>query len=87
MRDHFIGLFKYKDRAMREVAKSISEANIKEGRIIELLSHIVNSQRIWPNRILQRNIVIDPWENHTVEKCVELSARITSEGINFVEGM
>jgi len=86
-RDHFIHLFKYNDWATREAAKNISEAKKNQQRIYDLLSHIVNSQTIWLNRILQKKVVIDPWEKHTVEKCVELSTEITSEWINFLEGI
>jgi len=87
IKDHFVHLFKYNDWATREVARCISEAMNNQQRVYDLLSHIVNSQTIWLNRILQRNMVIDPWENLVVDKCVELSVQITSEWINFLEGL
>jgi uncharacterized damage-inducible protein DinB len=86
LKDHFIQLFKYNDWATRETAKCIREARKNQQRVYDLLSHIINSQRIWLSRILQTNIVIDPWEVHTVENCVELSTNITSEWVNFLEG-
>jgi len=87
IKDHFVHLFKYNDWATREAARCISEAMNNQQRVYDLLSHIVNSQTIWLNRILQRNMVIDPWENLVVDKCVELSVQITSEWINFLEGL
>ena len=87
IKDHFVHLFKYNDWATREAARCISEAMNNQQRVYDLLSHIVNSQTIWLNRILQRNMVIDPWENIVVDKCVELSVQITSEWINFLEGL
>ena len=62
MKDHFIHLFKYNDWATREAAKRINEVKKNQQRVYELISHIVNSQRIWLNRVLQKNIVVDPWE-------------------------
>ncbi|HSW55081.1 MAG TPA: DinB family protein [Ignavibacteriaceae bacterium] len=86
-KDHLIHLFKYNDWATGEAARRISVAKNNEQRVYNLLSHIVNSQMIWPNRILQKDIVINPWENHIVERCVELSTEISSEWINFLESL
>lgn len=86
-KDHLIHLFKYNDWATGEAERCISEAKNNEQRVYNLLSHIVNSQMIWLNRILQKEIVINLWENHIVERCVELSTEISSEWINFLESL
>lgn len=62
---------------------------VKKGqkRVYELLSHIVNSQKIWLSRALQKNIFPGHWENHSTERCINLSTEITSEWINFLYGL
>jgi len=57
----------------------------KNNKSEELLSHIISAQKIWLNRILGRNTVIDPWHKLTQEDWIPQSIPITAEWINLLE--
>ena len=85
LKDHFIHLLKYNDWATREAADSINGLEIKEERLVELLSHLVSAQKNWLNRILGRNVYVSLWEKHAVQECINQSTDITAEWINLLE--
>ena len=85
LRDYFIHLFKYNDWATRQTAESIMSLKKKNIKSEELLSHIISAQKIWLNRILGRNTVIDPWHKLTQEDWIPQSIPITAEWINLIE--
>jgi uncharacterized damage-inducible protein DinB len=85
LKDHFIHLFKYNDWATREAADSISGLEKKDEKLVELISHLVSAQKIWLNRILERDIFVDPWQKNTVSECISQSTTITAECINLLE--
>ncbi len=85
LRDYFIHLFKYNDWATRQTAESIMSLKKKNIKSEELLSHIISAQKIWLNRILGRNTVIDPWHKLTQEDWIPQSIPITAEWINLLE--
>jgi len=84
-KDHFIHLFKYNDWATRKTAESAKGLEQKDERLIELLSHIVSAQKIWLNRILERDIYVNPWEKFIISECISQSTTITAEWINLLE--
>jgi uncharacterized damage-inducible protein DinB len=53
----------------------------------ELLSHIISAQKIWLNRILGKDIVIDPWQMLTQKELVPQSTPVTADWINLLEGL
>ena len=87
IKSHFVHMFKYNDWATHEAAKSIKGFEKKYEKLAELLSHIISAQRIWLNRILEKEIHLDPWDKHSLEECMQLSTEITAEWINYLEGL
>jgi uncharacterized damage-inducible protein DinB len=87
LKDHFNHLFKYNDWATRETARSVTGFEKKDEKLTELLSHIVSAQKIWLNRVLGRDIIINPWEKHTTQECSVQSTEITAEWINLLESL
>ena len=85
LRDYFVHLFKYNDWATRQTAESIVNLKKKNNKSEELLSHIISAQKIWLNRILGRNTIIDPWHKLTQEDWIPQSIPITAEWINLLE--
>jgi uncharacterized damage-inducible protein DinB len=84
-KDHFIHLFKYNDWATRQTAESIVGLKKKNEKSQELLSHIISAQKIWLNRILKRDIIINPWQKITSDEWIEQNTTVTSEWINLIE--
>ncbi len=46
----------------------------------------MSAQKLWLNRILERDVYVNPWEKHTVQECISQSTTITAEWINLLEG-
>lgn len=84
-KNHLIHLFKYNDWATRESANSIKKLETKDENLTELLTHIVSAQNIWINRILKREIFVDPWKKHNTHECISQSTSVTVEWINLLE--
>jgi len=85
LKNHLIHLFKYNDWATKETANSVKVVEKKDERLGELLSHLVSAQRIWLNRILGREVYVNPWEKQIVQECISQSTAITAEWINLIE--
>ena len=86
-KDHFIHLFKYNDWATRQTAESIMNLKKKNRKSEELLSHIISAQKIWLNRVLGKDINIDPWQKLTEEEWIPQSTPLTAEWINLLESL
>jgi uncharacterized damage-inducible protein DinB len=84
-KDHFIHLFKYNYWATRKTAESLVELKNKNDKSEKLLSHIISAQKIWLNRILKRDIIINPWQKITSDEWIEQNTTVTSEWINLIE--
>jgi uncharacterized damage-inducible protein DinB len=87
LRNHFVHLFKYNDWATRECAESILKLKKKSEKAEEILSHLISAQQIWLNRVLERDVVTDPWNKLTEEEWLPKSIPVTAEWINFLEGL
>jgi uncharacterized damage-inducible protein DinB len=87
LKDHFIHLFKYSDWANRNCTESVLKLKNKNSKAEELLSHIISAQEVWLNRVLGRDIIIDPWKQQSAEELIPKSTSKTAEWINFLEGL
>jgi uncharacterized damage-inducible protein DinB len=87
LRNHFVHLFKYNDWATRHCADSITKLKKKNSKAEELLSHLISAQEVWLNRVLERDIITDPWKKLTEEEWIPKSTPLTAEWINFLEGL
>ena len=87
LRDYFVHLFKYNDWATRQTAESMTSLKNKNKKTEELLSHTISAQKIWLNRILGKEIAIDPWQKLTQKELTPQSTPITAEWINLLEGL
>ena len=85
LKDYFIHLFKYNDWATRETANSIKGLEKKDERLGELLSHILSAQKLWLNRVLEREHIIKPWDKLPVQEGVSRSTSITANWVNLLE--
>jgi uncharacterized damage-inducible protein DinB len=85
--NHFVRLFEYTNWATEESIKQVVKEKPDNKRIFELLSHIINSKRIWLNRVLQSEVIPDPCEMKSPDECKELSKQVTRDWINFLKGL
>jgi uncharacterized damage-inducible protein DinB len=85
LRYHFIHLFKYNDWATRAAANSLKGLEKKDERLGELLAHLVSAQKLWLNRVLNREIVVTLWDKLPIQECISQSTSVTAEWVNLLE--
>lgn len=85
LKNHFIHLFKYNDWATRAAANSLKGLEKKDERLGELLAHLVSAQKLWLNRVLNREIVVTPWDKLPIKECISQSTSVTAEWVNLLE--
>jgi uncharacterized damage-inducible protein DinB len=78
-------MFKYNDWATSQTAESMAGLKNKNKKTEELLSHIISAQKIWLNRILGKEIALDPWQKINSDEWIEQNTTVTSEWINLIE--
>jgi uncharacterized damage-inducible protein DinB len=84
-RNQFTHLFKYNDWATIATASSLKGLEKKDERLGKLLSHIISAQKLWLNRVLEREIMVKPWDELSVQDCISQSTAVTAEWINLLE--
>lgn len=86
MKKHFVHLFEYNDWANKAAAGSISGTTNVDSKALSLFGHIVNSQRLWLNRISgqEKN---NPWEDQSLDESIILSSISTAAWLDFIKGM
>jgi uncharacterized damage-inducible protein DinB len=84
-RNQFTHLFKYNDWATIATASSLKGLEKKDERLGKLLSHIISAQKLWLNRVLEREIMVKPWDELSVQECISQSTFVTAEWINLLE--
>jgi len=87
LRNYFIHLFKYNDWATRHSEKSIRNLKKQNDKAEKILSHLIMAQLVWLNRVLEKDIVTDPWKRLVGEEWIPKSTLLTAEWINFLEGL
>ena len=66
-------LWKYNDWANERVIKTFEEADKKiPSSSLRLLSHIVNTQTVWVNRIIGEESSLKAWDEHALAECKKM---------------
>ncbi|MCW8810858.1 MAG: DinB family protein [Ignavibacteriaceae bacterium] len=85
LRNQFIHLFKYNDWATIATVSSLKGFEKKDERLGKLLSHIISAQKLWLNRVLNREIVVSPWDKLPIQESISQSTSVTAEWVNLLE--
>jgi uncharacterized damage-inducible protein DinB len=72
-------LWKYNDWANKLLMKTLEDGG-KEipASCLRLLSHIVNTQTAWLNRVTGEKNMTTAWEEHTLDKCKQMHERTSA---------
>ena len=84
MKDYFKELLEYSHYYNLEVIKKFNDGDLEfmiPKRATELLSHTLNAQKIWNNRISGKEDEVDVWQNFEVSKLEN------AENENFKESL
>lgn len=69
MLEHIGSLFSYDDWANREVLGSLEVLNPAPARSVQLLAHILSSERLWLERLLAEKQTHPVWPIFTLKDC------------------
>ena len=73
MKEMLEDLLTYNYHTNQLFIESLRKAEISNEKILELLSHLLNAQAIWLERIEKRTPQHKVWETHTVDTCEQLN--------------
>lgn len=84
MQNYFLNLFKYNEWANDRMLTSLMASEDNE-RAMKLFSHILNAQRMWLDRILNRPMDYKVWSVYDFDTLITLSKENSFAWIKFVE--
>jgi uncharacterized damage-inducible protein DinB len=67
--EHFNRLFAYDGWANQEVLAGLRAASTPLPRPLELMAHIVASERLWMERLQEKPQTLPVWPDFTIEEC------------------
>ena len=73
MKSYFINLFKYHSWANKKVIDGLSSAEINEGIILKILSHLLLAEKTWLQRLKSERYDNKFWIDLTLENCIKLA--------------
>ncbi|MGA8263748.1 MAG: DinB family protein [Ignavibacteriaceae bacterium] len=73
MKSYFINLFKYHAWANQMVIEGISSAGINEGIILKILSHLLQAEKTWLQRLKSENYDNKFWIDLSLQNCNKLA--------------
>ncbi len=72
--DHFTRLFAYDAWANQEVLSGLRTATQPPARSLKFIAHILASERLWLERLEQKEQTLPVWPEFTVNECGNLAA-------------
>ncbi len=88
MKDYFKELLDYTHYYNLEVIKKFNDGDlhfIVPKRAVTLLSHTLNAQKIWNNRIMGNSVDLDVWENLQVDQMEAAEYEIYEQTLKILE--
>ncbi len=88
MKDYFKELLEYSHYYNLEVIRKFNDGDLEfmiPERAIQLLSHTLNAQKIWNNRIAGKEDSVDVWENLEVDELDKAENRNYEETLALLE--
>jgi uncharacterized damage-inducible protein DinB len=88
MKQLFLNLFEYDFWANSRTFNSLNQFDNPRAKIVEVFSHIINSQLIWLARVKQHPIEhANPWKVYQLKECSDLLQKSNREWISFINNL
>ncbi|HMQ70174.1 MAG TPA: DinB family protein [Ignavibacteria bacterium] len=68
MTDHYRKLFEYESWANNEIADCIAGTDDAPGKAVSLMSHIINAQTIWLDRLKNNTSAVKVWQEYNKDE-------------------
>lgn len=79
-------LWKYNDWANKLLMKTLEEGGGEiPASCLRLLSHIVNTQTAWLNRVTGEKTITSAWEEHSLDKCKKMHEQTSAIMKNILD--
>ncbi|CAL67332.1 DinB family protein [Christiangramia forsetii] len=88
MKDYFKELLEYSHYYNLEIIKKFNDGDLEfmiPERAIKLLSHILNAQNIWNNRVMEKEDKVNVWQNYEVDKMKSIEIKNFKETLDILE--
>ncbi|MGA9801355.1 MAG: DinB family protein [Terriglobales bacterium] len=81
---HFTRLFAYDEWANREILDGLRAAPQPAPRALQLMAHIVSSERLWMERLEQKPQTLPVWPDFTIDECERQVADLAALWENYL---
>jgi uncharacterized damage-inducible protein DinB len=84
---HFLNLLRYDIWANSKVVHFFKKNNISDGKPVELISHIMNAEIRWLERIKKSTEIPEPFMLRSIEEIPGLIESVNSQWVEFINSM
>ncbi len=81
---HYTRLFAYDAWANQEVLANLRTAPTPPARALKYIAHILAAERLWLERLEQREEKLPVWPEFTVEECLKQAAELAALWKNYL---
>lgn len=87
MKEHFVNLFKYENRANMEIVDLLISVNDLPEKVLSIMSHIINAQIVWLSRIKNEASDVTVWQVYEKSGIQEALNKSSSGLIEFINAI
>ena len=86
MKEHYLNLWKYNDWSNRKVLDVVASSEIKNEKVILLMSHVLSAQFIWHLRIVEKSTSAFPvWEKYKLRELYSMNEDSTLNWLKILD--
>jgi len=84
LKNHFLKIFRHMKWSDISVLDLLAEQNINEGKVVDLISHIVIAEDTWYKRITNAFYDNKFWNILSIEECIRLVESTNLKFVNYI---
>lgn len=86
MKKYFLKLYQYNQWANKRVFDCLRRQEVKDEKMLTIMSHVVSALFIWLSRIEGKSPAAYPlWKQYSLDELVTMNSEITDRWLKFVE--
>ena len=84
LQNHFLRIFRHMKWADISILNLLEKENINEGKVVELISHIVFAEATWHKRIMNEHYENKFWDILPLDECRRILEETNSKFVDFI---
>jgi uncharacterized damage-inducible protein DinB len=87
IKNHFLKTFRHMKWSNLRILNLLEEENVRDGKVVELLSHIVHAEETWYKRITNEFYDNQFWDRLSIEDCKKLVVQTNLKFIKYIRSL